>query len=69
VLNLPKPVNKKPWSEHTKALEENIKDVLEESLSKAALEVKKVKCDSGEAENEEDDDEGLKKKSSIVVCH
>ena len=41
VLNLPSPVNKDSWSNHTKALERIAHDLLEEELKNAAIEVKR----------------------------
>lgn len=41
ILNLPKPVKRGPWSEHTKAISEVAMELLQEELKNAALEVKK----------------------------
>ena len=41
VLNVPSPVNKGSWSNHTKALERIANDLLEKELKNAAIEVKR----------------------------
>jgi len=46
VLNLPPPVNKDSWSNHTKALEQIANELLEKELKNAALDVKRFLRDS-----------------------
>lgn len=43
ILNLPNPVKRGPWSEHTKAISEVAMELLQEELKNAALELKKYK--------------------------
>jgi len=46
ILNLPPPVNKDSWSNHTKALEQIANELLEKELKNAALDVKRFLWDS-----------------------
>lgn len=56
VLNIQHPVYKTPWSEHTKALEKAAQELLEEELSNASLEVKRLKVDNGDLTLKEDEE-------------
>lgn len=62
VLNLHKPVNKTPWSFHTKALTEAAEKVLAMELNRAVLEVKRFKLQNGDFDGIDGtcDDEQLK---------
>lgn len=43
ILNLPTPVSRGPWSKHTRTLEECAKELLEEDLRQASIEVRDFK--------------------------
>lgn len=55
VLNLHRPVNRAPWSSHTKALEEAASKLLEKELSNAALEVRHYLLSNGQISLEADE--------------
>jgi len=51
IVNLPNPVSSGLWSRHTKAILKAAETLLEEELSDAAFEVKKILRDVGDTKN------------------
>lgn len=59
-MNLPLPVNKNNWTEHTSNLQEIASEVLEEQLADAALRLKRHQAASGKLDLTDDTDETVK---------
>ena len=56
IVNLPNPVNKRPWSQHTKAILKVMETMLEQELCDAAFAVKKILRDVGDIEDCSDEE-------------